>query len=286
MHVRPVGQLDAAYHQVHAAGGAGPGHPVELAPLVPGEFVAAEQHRDPPRLGAPAGRRGQLAQRGVLAGQHRLVDPADLVDEVVEEPRQATRPDEGEQPGGGERGEACQPATEVLRVVADQPERAGIGPAQRPEQQRGDHRVAATPVAPGKVYVADVEQRHQRRYGHTAVDPYGADPQRSRCLAPDHRGRLPAGPVRTGGTGRLAGGGLGGPGGEPADLRRVPVGEFHHPAVPFRTDPAGYPGGGVPDPAQPVLCAAEFGPRRRQPGPGRAQGVRQHGADPVDELGP
>ena len=42
-----------------------------------------EQHRDPPRLRPSAGDGRQFAQRRVLAGQHLLVDPADLVDQVV-----------------------------------------------------------------------------------------------------------------------------------------------------------------------------------------------------------
>ncbi|GAB3842181.1 hypothetical protein GCM10029963_14800 [Micromonospora andamanensis] len=268
---------------MYAAGDTGTYHPVELTALVPGQLLAAEQHRDPPRLGAASRRGGQLAQRGVLAGQDCLVDPADLFHQVVQEPAKTTRADEGEQPGRAQRGESGQPTAEPVRVVADQPDVARRGPTQAAQQQRGDHGRAPVSV-PVERDVPGVEQRHKRRYRRGAGQPDGADPRRPRRLGPLGRGRAPPRPVRRTRAGRLPGRRLGRLPGQHRQPCRVPGIDLGEAAVAFGPDPLRHTCGGLAYPHRPLPGGGQRELGSGRPVPGRAKCLGEQFPDPGDQL--
>ena len=210
-------QRQPAHEQVHAAGHSRTHDPVQLGPLGAGQVVHAgrvgEQHDDPPRFRAAAGGcGGQLGEGGVLAGEHALVDPPDLFDEVVEQPAEPAGADEGEQVGAAQRGEPGQGAAEVFRVEDGDPYLAGAGGAERAQQQAGDDPVHRGLLA-GQVQVGVVEQRYEggqcgaaagRRLtgGGWLVVRDHADPQQAGAAAALRLGRAPGRPGCPGGTGR------------------------------------------------------------------------------------
>ncbi len=281
---RVVRQLDAADHQVHAAGGPGAYHPVELAALVPGQLVAAEQHRHPPRLRAASGRGGQFAQRAVLTGEHRGVDPADLLHQVVQQPAQPARPDEREQPGRAERREPGQAAAQVFRVVPVEPHRARVGPPDRAQQQRGHHGGQPVPVAAGQVRVPGVQQRDQRRHRFGAVEAYRADAQRAGRLGPAGGRGLPAVPGRGRRAGRLPLCGGGGPAGQLGEAGGVPGVDLGQAPVARGAHPGGHGRGGPAGTRQPIPPGGQLGLGGGEPGTGGAQGLGEHPPDPRHEL--
>jgi hypothetical protein len=279
---------ETPHDQVYAAGGPRAQQPVELTALVAGELVGppgAQQDRHPPGLGPPAGGGGQLAQRRVLAGQHGLVDPPDVVDELVQQAGQPAGADEGQHPGRGQRREPGEATAELLGVVPGEPHPAGLRAAQRAQQQ-ARHHVVADPLVTLDHDVPLVEQRHQR--GHLPVVRQQQPPHpqlRRRGLGAGRRGP-PLGPGESGSAGRGRHSRLGRGGGQRGQVTLVLLVDLPQPLVPLagQPDPAFPGGGGHPGPPGHGRFVRAL--RRPEGVVGRAQGVRQRGPHLDDLLRP
>ena len=129
---------------------------------------AATARARPPALAAASS-----ARLAYSPAEHALVDPPDLLDQAVEHAGQPARPDERDQAGVAQRGEAGQRAAELLGVVDGQPHLARAGGAERAQQQAGDHTVHRGPCrrratgGPGPAAAPAPARRRRTRGGRS-----------------------------------------------------------------------------------------------------------------------
>jgi hypothetical protein len=182
LHARVRSQIETADDQMDAAGHAGAHDAIQLDPMPGGQFADAgqvgEQHHHPPgRRAGSGGVPGQLGQRRILAGQHALVDPADVLHHVVEHRPEPARPDQRQT----DRREGRERPAQVRRVVDGELDLARPGAAERSQQQPGDHPVHGG-LPPAQVDVGGVQQRHEPGHG-VRLEGDGPDPEQPRLPA-------------------------------------------------------------------------------------------------------